>query len=177
MSEEAIKAALRRMPYGFYALTSKHGEEVNAMVINWITQASFEPRLITIGLQKTSFSYGLIEEGNVFALNLFLKTDVDSIKPFTKSRSKNPAKMVNATYTEAPETGCPILENAAAFIECKVVAIHETGGDHNLVVGEVIEAGINKEGKVQDSLTLLDLGWSYSGYLLRISEIFKITGM
>jgi len=163
MSEEAIRTALRRMPYGFYAITTKHEQEVNAMVANWITQASFEPRLLAIGLQKTCFSYSLIEKSAVFALNLFLKEDVDSMKPFTKGRSKNPDKMNNAVYTNAPVTGCPILENAAAYLECKLVAIHETGGDHNLVVGEVVGAGNIKEGDVKDSLTLMDLGWSYAG--------------
>jgi flavin reductase (DIM6/NTAB) family NADH-FMN oxidoreductase RutF len=163
MSDDAIKNVLRRMPYGFYAITTKHGEQVNAMVANWITQASFEPRLIVIGLQKTCFSYGLIEKGQVFALNEFLKADADSIKPFTKGRSKNPDKMKDATYTDAPITGCPILENAAAYLECELVAIHETGGDHNLVLGEVVGAGVMKEGNVDDTLTLLDLGWSYAG--------------
>ena len=163
MSDDAIKDVLRRMPYGFYAITSKHGNEVNAMVANWITQASFEPRLIAIGLQKTCFTYSLIEKGNIFALNLFLKEDVESIKPFTKGRSKNPDKMKDAVYTDAPMTGCPILENSAAYLECEVVTIFETGGDHNLVLGKVVGAGENKDGEVKGSLTLMDLGWSYAG--------------
>jgi flavin reductase (DIM6/NTAB) family NADH-FMN oxidoreductase RutF len=163
MTEATIKEVLRRMPYGFYAITSRHGQEVNAMVANWITQVSFEPRLVAIGLQKTCFSYGLIENGKVFALNLFLEADADSIKPFTKGRSKNPDKMKDASFTEAPNTGCPILENSAAYLECKVVSIHETGGDHNIVVGEVIGAGVSKAGDAKDTLSLLDLGWSYAG--------------
>ena len=71
--------------------------------------------------------------------------------------------MNEATFKEGPETGCPILEDSAAYLECKVVQILDTGGDHNIVVGEVISAGINKPGTVTDSLTLLDLGWSYAG--------------
>lgn len=163
MSEEAIKSALRRMPYGFYAITSRHEDEVNAMVANWITQASFEPRLIAIGLQKTCFTHTLIEKGEVFTLNVFLKDDIESIKPFTKGRSKNPDKMKDAVFTRSPITGCPVLENCAAYIECKLITIHDVGGDHNLVVGEVINAGILKDGEVEDSLTLMDLGWSYAG--------------
>ncbi len=163
MSDDPIKDVLRRMPYGFYAITSKFDNDVNAMVANWMSQASFEPRLIALCLQTTCYSYNLIEQGKVFAINLFLKEDVDLIKPFTKSRVKNPDKMNDATFTTAPETGCPILDGSAAYLECEVQEIVETGGDHNIVVGKVINAGINKEGKVDDSLTLLDLGWSYAG--------------
>jgi flavin reductase (DIM6/NTAB) family NADH-FMN oxidoreductase RutF len=163
MSDDPIKDALNMIPYGFYSITSRNGDEVNAMVANWLTQASFEPRLIALGLQKTSYSYGVIEEGGVFAVNIFNKADQEAIKPFTKSRKKNPDKMKDARYTEAPETGCPIIEGAAAYLECKVVQIVDTGGDHNIVVGEVVGAGVNKPGKAADTLTLVDLGWSYAG--------------
>jgi flavin reductase (DIM6/NTAB) family NADH-FMN oxidoreductase RutF len=163
MSDDPIKDVLRRIPYGFYAITSHAGEEVNAMVANWLTQVSFEPRLIGLGLQKTSYTHGLVEAGGVFAVNLFLAEDVESMKPFSKGRAKNPAKMAEANYSPAPETGCPVLEGAAGVLECRVVKIVDTGGDHDLVVGEVIAAQVLKEGEVQDSLTLLDLGWSYAG--------------
>ena len=56
MSDDKIKDALRMMPYGFYAFTTKHGDDVNAMVVNWVSQVSYTPRLIAVGLQKTSYS-------------------------------------------------------------------------------------------------------------------------
>ena len=83
--------------------------------------------------------------------------------PFTKARAKRPDKMETASYTPAPETGAPVLAGAAAFIECKVTQIVDVGGDHDLLVGEVINAGILKEGAVEDTLTLPHVGWSYAG--------------
>lgn len=163
MTEKPIKEALNRMAYGFYAITTRDGEEVNAMVANWVTQASFTPRLITMGIQKTCYSRGLMESGKVLAVNIFLKEDQEAITPFAKGRSKNPDKMKDAQYEPGPETGCPILEDAAAYVECRVVQIMDIGGDHDLVVGEVVGAGVLKPGEVGDSLTLPDLGWSYAG--------------
>jgi flavin reductase (DIM6/NTAB) family NADH-FMN oxidoreductase RutF len=163
MSLDHAKSVLRRLPYGFYAITSTHGAESNAMVANWITQVSFDPQLIAVGLQKTSFSYGLIDKSKVFALNLFLKNDADLIKPYIKGREKNPDKMKGAKYSKGEITGCPILEGAAAALECKVVQIFETGADHNIVLGEVINGLEIKSGEVAETLTLTDLGWSYAG--------------
>jgi flavin reductase (DIM6/NTAB) family NADH-FMN oxidoreductase RutF len=163
MSEDTIKSVLKRIPYGFYVTTSRANEDVNAMVMNWVTQVSFEPRQFALGLQKTSYSHGLIEKGKVFAINIFNKEDVDAMKPFTKGRAKSADKMKDVNYTEGPQTGCPILEDAAAYVECKVVAIYDTGGDHDIVVGEVVGAGVNKDGNVNSTVTLLDLGWSYAG--------------
>lgn len=71
--------------------------------------------------------------------------------------------MENAVYTPGPDTGCPILEGAAAYLECRVVQMVNTGGDHDILVGEVINAGILKAGDVDDTLTLPHIGWSYAG--------------
>lgn len=163
MSEDAIKTVLHRMPYGFYSITSRHGDDANAMVANWFTQVGFEPRLVALGLQKTSYSHGLISESGVFAVNLFNKADEEAIKPFSKSREKNPDKMKGVEYSEGPETGCPILEAAAAYLECKVMRIVDVGGSHDIVVAEVVGAGVNKPGEVDDTLTLPHIGWSYAG--------------
>jgi flavin reductase (DIM6/NTAB) family NADH-FMN oxidoreductase RutF len=163
MSDNVIKEVLRRLPYGFYSVTSKFGDEENAMVLNWMTQVSFEPRLIAIAVQKTSFSYQLIEKGKVFALNVFNIEDADAIKPITKGRKKNPDKMMNLDYTPGPETACPILDDAAAFLECRVRTIQDIGGDHNIVIGEIVGAGEKKQGSVDDTLSLPKLGWSYAG--------------
>jgi flavin reductase (DIM6/NTAB) family NADH-FMN oxidoreductase RutF len=133
------------------------------MVANWLTQVSYEPRQLAIGVQKNSYSHALIERGGVFVVNIFLQSDADAIKPFTKGRAKNPQKMEGATYTPALLTGCPVLAGAAAYLECRVVAIHDNGGDHSLVVGEVIGAEILKPGEAGDTLSLPALGWSYAG--------------
>ncbi len=163
MSDDAIKDALRMMPYGFYAITSKHGDEVNAMVANWVMQASFEPRQVAVGLAKSAFSYNLIKEGGVFGVNIFLKDDQDSLMPFTKGRAKNPDKMTDANYEAAPETGVPVLAGAAAVIECRVVGELDSGGDHVIIVGEAVAANVMKEGEPNDVLSLPHLGWSYAG--------------
>ena len=163
MTDYPISKVLRMMPYGFYAISSRAGEEVNIMVANWLTQASFEPQLVVLGLQKTSHTHGLIEQGQVFAVNLFRKEDQEAIKPFTKSRAKNRDKVQDAKFSPGPETGSPILDAAAAYFECKVVAKFETGGDHDIILGEVVGAGINKPGEAKETLTLPYIGWSYAG--------------
>lgn len=163
MSDDPIGDALKMMPYGFYAVTSHHKDDVNIMVANWITQASFEPRLVAFGLQKTSYTYGLVENGRVFAVNILHAEDEEVIKAFTKSREKNPDKVAEAEFTPGPETGCPVLEDAIAYFEVRVRQIVDTGGDHNVVIGEVIGAGVREEAEPDEVLTLPDLGWNYAG--------------
>jgi flavin reductase (DIM6/NTAB) family NADH-FMN oxidoreductase RutF len=163
MSDDKIGDALKLLPYGFYAIGSRNGGEVNILVANWLTQASFGPRQVAFALSKTAHSHQLVSAGKVFSVNIFRKEDQDIIKGFTKSLAKNPDKVKDAHFQPGVETGCPIIEGAAAYLECKVVGIYDSGGDHEVVVGEVVGAGVNKEGAAADSLTLQDIGWSYAG--------------
>ena len=163
MSDDKIKDALRMMPYGFYAFTTNNGDDVNAMVVNWVTQMSYAPRLLAVGIQKSCYSRGLLAVGGVFGLNIFLQTDSDAIMGITSGRAKKPEKMAEANYSAAPETGVPVLAGAAAYIECKISRIVDVGGDHDIVVGEAIHAEVMKEGAPPDVLSLTQLGWSYAG--------------
>jgi flavin reductase (DIM6/NTAB) family NADH-FMN oxidoreductase RutF len=133
------------------------------MVLNWFSQVSFEPQHIVIGLQESSYTFGLIQKSGKFALNIFRKEDQDVIKAFTKSRAKNPDKFKNANYIDGPITGVPVLDEAAAYLECEVVETVSTGSGHSVIVAKVVGGDVRKAGKAEDTLTLLDLGWSYSG--------------
>ena len=163
MTENAIPDALKMIPYGFYALTSRDGDDQNVMVLNWFSQVSFEPQHVAMGLQNTAYSYGLIEKSGKFVVNIMNKEDADALKPFTKSREKNPEKFESANTSEAPVTGLPVLDEAAAYLECEVVEMVDTGSGHSVVVGKVVGGGVRKPGKAEETLTLLDLGWSYAG--------------
>lgn len=162
-TEDAIKDVLKRLPYGFYSITSRSGDEVNAMVANWVMQASFTPRLIVVGLATKSYSYEVISAGRVFGINVFNKGDEEAMMPFTKARARKPDKMAEAVYSAGPVTGVPVLAGAAAYLECRVVQLVAIGGDHDLLVGEVAGAGVLKPGEVTDTLTLPHVGWSYAG--------------
>jgi len=163
MPDDPIKEALNRIPYGFYSLTSRFEDDTNAMVFNWFSQVSFSPRLVAVGLAKKAYTYEMINRSGVFAINIFNKEDQEAMTIFSKSRAKRPDKMDNAAYTPGPETGSPILEGAAAYLECKVVQMVDSGGDHDILVGEVINAGILKPGDVNDTLSMPHIGWSYAG--------------
>ncbi|PYP45581.1 MAG: diguanylate cyclase, partial [Gemmatimonadetes bacterium] len=59
-----------------------------------------------------------------------------------------------------PGSGAPVLADALAWVECRVVATLPSG-DHTLVLGEVVEAGVEHEGA--RPLTLQESGLTYTG--------------
>lgn len=159
MDDAAKKTALRMIPYGIYVLTAKSGLEAAAATVNWVTQTSFEPPLLVVGVKADSGAYALINKTNVFALNMLGKGQQAVGFTFFK-----PAKLDGDSISGEPFTpganGSPILSNAIASVECKVINIVEQG-DHHIVVGQVTGANVAKppEGRADDAiLWMKDLG-------------------
>ncbi len=64
-------------------------------------------------------------------------------------------------FTVSKELGAPILKATPAWFEAKNVHVFERG-DHDVVVAEVVDAGVNVEGKFA-TLTEALTGWNYGG--------------
>ena len=159
MDLQAKKIALRKIPHGVYIIGVKNASHVNAFTGTWLTQVSFTPPLVAVGVKKDSHSFEMIKQGRVFSVNLLGKDQKAVAEHFVK-----PAIVVGEKLKEVRhrfgKTGAPILEEAIAFVECEVREIANEGGDHAVIIGEVVEAGVHRD---EPALTLMDTGWHYGG--------------
>jgi flavin reductase (DIM6/NTAB) family NADH-FMN oxidoreductase RutF len=75
MDEDAKKTALRMIPYGLCVVTttSKDGNDIGAVTVNCVTQASFNPPLIAAGIKADSGAHAHIKDTGVFAVNVLGK--------------------------------------------------------------------------------------------------------
>ena len=158
MDLEAKKKALRKIVHGVYVIGVKDGEHLNAFTATWVTQVSFEPPLVVVGVRKDGVSYSMIEKSRIFTINFLAAGRKEVAQHFLKPAHLAGDKLEGIGY-RLGETGAPILEEAAAYVECRVKEIYP-GGDHAIVVGEVVGAGVMKD---VDPLTLKETGWHYGG--------------
>ena len=160
MDPNAKKTALRMIPYGLYVLTAGHSDgRVSAGTVNWVTQASFEPPLVAVGVKTDAHGHALIKESKAFALNILGKGQQAVAYAFFKPAEKQ-GQMISGEPFRAGTTGAPILTNAPAYVECTLETTVELG-DHSIFVGRVVDAGVAKapEGRADDAtLWLKDLG-------------------
>lgn len=159
MDPAVKKAALRMFTYGLYAVTAKHGDELSAMTVNWITQASFDPPLIALAVEHDSHSRQVIEAAGTFAVNIYETGQRELAGSLGRTFAKHPDKITGTAWTPGAATGSPILEAALAWVECRVQSA-TPAGDHIILVAEVIEAGQHRPGT---PLTIAEAGFKYSG--------------
>ncbi|MBV1917127.1 MAG: flavin reductase family protein [Sphingomonadaceae bacterium] len=162
MDEQDRKTALRMIPYGIYVMTAEaagEGEAPAAATVNWVTQTSFAPPLVAIGVKTDSGVYAAAKNSGHFVLNVLGKGQQSAAFTFFK-----PAEMVDGKLSGEEISwagnGAPILKSAAAAIECKVVEIVELG-DHHTFIGEVTDVQIHSapEGRPDEAiLEMKELG-------------------
>ena len=159
MNEEAKKQALLMIPYGLQVLGARDGDRLTLTTVNWTTQASFKPPLLAVGVKGGSSAHAMVRSSRVFSMSFLGAGQKQMAFAYFKHVEPQGDKMAGFVYEAAPGTGCPVLSDAPAWVECKVVGFHEYG-DHTVVVGEVIEAALKRE---SEPLTLKEIGAKYGG--------------
>ena len=161
MNEDAKKTALRMIPYGMYVLTTKSNssDEVDAATVNWVTQTSFNPPLVAVGVKSDSKTHQFVKDTNVFAVNVISGEQINTAFTFFKTQEREGDSIGGEQFELGAGTGCPLLLNAPAWWECKVVG-EVAIGDHTLFVGEVVEAGVRRE---ENAILMRDHNLNYGG--------------
>lgn len=160
MDADTKKTALRMIPYGIYVLTAQAPDgTIAAATVNWVTQTSFDPPLVAIGVKADSGAYDALRKAGSFALNFLGKGQQGAAFTFFKPTEVEDGKVSGEPY-HGGSTGAPVLDAAPACVECKVAEIIERG-DHHIVLGEVVDAHMSApiEGRADDAvLHMKDLG-------------------
>ena len=152
----------RKYPEPVVMVTSIKDGKPNIIPLGWSMITSFVPSMMAISIGHTRYSHEIISKGKEFVLAypsedmgkevLYCGThsgrEVDKFKE--TGLKSSPAKFVKP----------PLIKDAVANFECKVIKQTDTG-DHTIFVGEVIAAYINPEKKRR--LYTLDKSRNFGG--------------
>lgn len=159
LDEQAKKTILRKIPHGLYVCGVKEGEEVNGYTASWVMQASFQPPLVVNCVKQDTKSHSMIKASQVFALSVLEAGQKEVAQKFFKPQRRVGNKFEDIEFYLGEATGCPIISDSLGYVECRVISAVEHG-DHTVFVGEVVAAGVHREG---DPLLLESTGWNYGG--------------
>lgn len=148
--------AFGKMTYGIYVLTSCHRQHINGMIASWVSQVSYDPPLMMVAVHTRRYSHRLIEKGHCFALHVIADSRTDFL---TRFKGSDPAAKFASLDWRRGKTGCPILSDCLAHLECKLET-RIRPGNHTLFIGEVVDAGGSVQGL---PLTTLAVNGVYLG--------------
>ena len=155
---DAKKTLLRKIPHGLFICGVAEGDDVNGFTASWVTQGSFEPPLVVMGVRADSTSNGMIKRTRRFSLNVLAADQKNLAATFFKPQSAVGGRFEVAPF-ELGSLGLPILKDALGGVECELVG-ELAHGDHTVFIGEVKSAVLHRDG---DALELSTTGWQYGG--------------
>lgn len=158
MDEAAKKEALRLFTYGLYAVTTGDMREWNAFTANWLSQVSFDPPLVALSVENDTTSLPIIRRTRRFAVNVYSADQRELAGLLGKPYARHPEKIEGLQMTRT-ETGCPVLQETLAWVEC-AVETEMPAGDSTLVLGRVVGAQVLRRA---EPLTMLAAGFKHAG--------------
>lgn len=158
MDPNTTKKVLRKITYGIYVLAVELNNHYSVATITWLSQASFEPPLIMIGLKKSSNTYHFVVKSKKFSINFLNDSQKNLAASFFKDTKYENGKL-NGYDIEIGKTDVPVFKNINSYFECALLKVIE-GGDHDIIVAEIKNAENLTD---QNALNLKDTGWKYGG--------------
>ncbi|MCU1495605.1 MAG: dfa3 1 [Acidimicrobiaceae bacterium] len=158
------RRVLWKLPTGLYLLGSRAGDRRNLMTCNLVSQLAMEPKLVGVAVERDAVTLGLVRDGGSFALALLDREDRAVVRVFAKPavEDRSTHTLSGVAYRDAPVTGAPIPEIAAAFLDCRLEREVDLGS-HVLCVGEVLAAGFGERGEDAEILRSEDTRMNYGG--------------
>ena len=160
LDPNAKKTVLRQFTYGLYAVTAAHAGERGVFTANWLSQASFEPPLVMLSVERDSSTLPLIRASGRFTVCPFTagQRELAGALGRPKARAGDKFAATNLAVVETA-SGDPALADALGYVVCRVQA-EMPAGDSVVLLGEVIEARVLHAG---EPLTMREAGFRHAG--------------
>ena len=141
MEAQELRRIMGHFATGVTVITTKDkGGSPNGLTANAFMSLSLNPPLVVISVDKGATCYACFEMQNGFTVNFLSEEQEDISRRFA---TKGVDKFADLHW-HAGSNGAAIIDGALGYIECKITECHD-GGDHTIVVGEIINAGASGE--------------------------------
>ena len=130
-------------------------EHPNIITVGWTGITNTVPPKTYISIRPERFSYGLIRESGVFVVNLTPASLVRAAD-FCGVRSGSKVDkfaVTGLTPAEAPNTGCPMIEECPVSLECRVTD-RIPMGSHEMFLADIVSvlvdpAFVDRDGRLR----------------------------
>jgi flavin reductase (DIM6/NTAB) family NADH-FMN oxidoreductase RutF len=141
VSPELFRAAAGKFATGVTVVTTCAGGVDHAMTANAFTSVSLKPLLVLVCVEKVTRFHEAILDSGLWAVSV-LGDDAHEASVWFATRGRRLENQLDRfRYVRGGYTRAAILTDALSSLECRTYAVHD-GGDHSIVVGEVLSATV-----------------------------------
>jgi flavin reductase (DIM6/NTAB) family NADH-FMN oxidoreductase RutF len=133
VEQAEFRQALGHFASGVTIITTQHAGQFHGTTVSSFCSVSLKPPLVLVCIDLNATIHDLLVASGVFGVNVLAEHAEVLSRHFAR---RAPDKFSGVAY-RLGQLGVPLLENALATLECRVVARYP-GGDHAIFIGEVI---------------------------------------
>lgn len=111
----------------------------HALTATAFTSVSKQPPLCLVCVDQRARAHAVIRAQRRFAVNILSREQAELSTQFATSLDD---KFEGVAWRPGAVSGCPLLADALAWMECRLFADHP-GGDHDVFIGELLSAEVN----------------------------------
>jgi flavin reductase (DIM6/NTAB) family NADH-FMN oxidoreductase RutF len=132
---------MRRAAAPVAVVTVDAGDLKYALTVGSLVSLSLEPALVGVSIGHASQSHSPLRQAGRFAVSL-LAGDQDGVAQHF-ARSVPPIALWEGIELRESDLPEPLIAGAVGWLECRVIAEHETG-DHTVFVGDVLSIELGR---------------------------------
>jgi len=139
IEKDFFRQVMGQFATGVTVVTTRSHEGLAGLTVNSFTSVSLDPPLVLICVDLYSTALPFIRDSGTFAVNILTSDQEALSRCFATTSEERFEHFCHASYHSAA-TGSPILDQALAFIDSRIVAEYP-GGDHVIFLGQVVAMG------------------------------------
>jgi len=141
IGQEEFRTVMGHFSTGVTVVASRkpNGDPVG-LTVNAFTSVSLDPPTVLVSLHKDAAGHDPLLEAGHFGVSILSAGQHDLAYRFAE---EDPEERFLGLDVEEGALGSPLMKGALAWLECRVQAVFP-GGDHNIVLGEVVDCGGGK---------------------------------
>lgn len=128
---DRFREVLSAVPNGVAVVTAVDDGEPVGLTVGSFLMVSANPQLVGFLPGVSSSSFARIRRSGAFCANVLTVRQEHISNAFAMGKDR----FAGLSWRPAPVTGSPLLEGVAAWVDCRITAVHEHG-DHFVVIGE-----------------------------------------
>jgi flavin reductase (DIM6/NTAB) family NADH-FMN oxidoreductase RutF len=139
VTADQFRQVMRRWASTVNIVTTRHEDFDYGLTVTAFSSLAAMPPLVFVSINTHTRTHPLIERSGIFCVN-FLSPTMKHISDRFAGRLPDEERFAGLAHRVAI-TGAPVLNDAIAFLDCKVVQAF-AAGDHTIFVGEVLSGDV-----------------------------------
>ena len=141
----AVRRAAGRFPTGIVVVCTSLLGTGHAMTVSAFTSVSLDPLLVLFCAEKIARFHDAVLDAGIWSVSVLDEESEKTARWLATRGRPLDGQLDLIAHHPGPVTGSPILDAALASLECRTTAVHD-GGDHTIVVGEVVGVSEPQDG-------------------------------